>query len=513
MKFERGSGILLHITSLPGKYGIGELGQTSHDFINFLAESEQSYWQILPVGPTSPAFDNSPYMSQSAFAGNPLLIDPELLIDWGFLDYQDVKDLPVLSEYYVEYDTVQVVKEKLLHKAFKAFQGKGLMQAEYGSFCDKQKWLDDYALFVSLRDEYQGLPWYEWPHDIAVRKDKALKEGHGRLSEEVLYHKFLQFCFFMQWERMHQHALRRNIRIIGDIPFYVALDSADVWTHQDCFRLDPKTLQPTHISGVPPDYFSETGQRWGNPIYKWKNTGGKINKNLVAWWQERFDHIFTMVDITRIDHFRGFEAYWEIPAEEETAVNGKWKKGPGVSFFREMMGNKGSMPIIAEDLGVITPPVEELRDACGFPGMKILQFAFDSDENNPYLPHNYTTTNCVVFTGTHDNDTTLSWYLTPKVSAASKVNAMRYANSQGKGQVHWDFIRMAFSSIADIAIIPLQDVLGFGGDCRMNQPSTTQGNWRWRVAPRFLTEEIRGRLRSETLFYNRRRRSEDKGSW
>lgn len=502
MKLNWGSGILMHITSLPSRYGIGDLGRSSRDFIDFLAAGAQRYWQFLPVTPGSPWFDNSPYMSFSAFAGNFLLIDPDQLVEEGLLDGKAVGDVPPFSEYSVEFEKIIPYKTQLLKDAFKVFRGAGTTK-EFDRFCREKTWLDDYALYMSLREENEFKPWYEWPHDIAVRNEKTIKECYQRLSEQILYHKFVQFIFFKQWHRMWKYAARHKVSLIGDIPIYVALDSADVWAYQDCFRLDRKTLQSTHVAGVPPDYFSETGQRWGNPLFHWHTKDHKVKKRLYSWWCDRFRQMFKKVDIARIDHFRGFEAYWEIPAHEETAINGQWVAGPGKSFFDEMAKELGELPIIAEDLGFVTPEVERLRDDLGFPGMKVLQFAFDSDETNSYLPHNYTTANCVVYTGTHDNDTTVGWYLSDKVPQVGKDRAMRYGDGKAGDPVHWIFIRMAFTSIATVAIIPMQDVLGFGSDCRMNIPSTSQGNWRWRCAKQFLNEEISARLRDETVFCNR----------
>ena len=499
---ERSSGIMIHVTSLPGDHGIGDMGRNSLDFIDFLSNAGQRYWQFLPVGPTSMEFGNSPYMSLSAFAGNPLLIDPEQLREAGLLSDADFAEKPDFSEYFVEFEKVIPYKERLLKIAFEAFKRMG-GSLEFDRFCKQEKWLDDYALFMSLREENGQLPWNEWDRSIALREEAAMNKSRKGLAGRIFFHKFVQFCFYDQLDKMRQYAARKGVVLIGDIPIYVGWDSSDVWENQECFKLDEKTLQPTHVAGVPPDYFSDTGQRWGNPIYRWKTRDGCVNMPLYSWWRERFDVTFKIVDIVRIDHFRGFEAYWEIPAKEKTAVKGSWVKGPGIGFFRKMAANVGDLPIIAEDLGVITPEVEKLRDDLGFPGMKILHFAFDSDDNNLYLPHNYTTTNCIVYTGTHDNDTTVGWLYDPDVSPTSKKRAMRYANSLDGNGIHWAFIRMAFSSVAKIAIIPMQDVLGFGTDCRMNRPSTTKRNWVWRCAPRFFSEEICAQLKNETEFYGR----------
>lgn len=355
---------------------------------------------------------------------------------------------------------------------------------------------------MALREERQQEAWFNWPQELAAREKKAMAASRRRLQDAIGYHQFVQCCFYRQWQAMRAYAAAQGVFLIGDIPVYVSLDSADVWAHRSCFRLDPQSFAPTHVAGVPPDYFSDTGQRWGNPLYRWQDENGRCNRRLYDWWRTRFRSIFKTVDIVRIDHFRGFEAFWEIPAEEETAMNGRWVKGPGKPFFDAMISAIGDLPIIAEDLGVITPEVEKLRDALGFPGMKVLQFAFDSDAENLYLPHNYRHSNCVVYTGTHDNDTTLGWFFSPEVSAEAKSRAGRYANSSGD-EVHWDFLRMALGSVAQTAIIPLQDVLGFGTDCRMNKPSTCEGNWRWRCAARFLSDSVAARLRDETGFYGR----------
>jgi len=502
MHTQRSSGVLLHLTSLPGPFGIGTLGKSAFEFIDFLGAAGQTYWQILPSGPVSLISGNSPYMTLSAFAGNPLLIDPAQLVGEGLLSREQVVVSHDFSEYQVDFAAVLGFKEKILDLAFLEFRLAGEPVA-FADFCRTMPWLEDYALFMALRERFGLTPWFSWPADIVRRKPEALAKWRATMAERILFHKFVQFCFFSQWQIMRDYAHCHGVRIIGDIPIYVALDSADVWAHQECFDLDPETGQPTHVAGVPPDYFSETGQRWGNPLFRWYSDEGEMNKPLLDWWGQRFSHICREVDVVRIDHFRGFEAFWQIPASEETAVNGKWVKGPGLEFFIEMQKHLGELPIIAEDLGVITPEVELLRDTLGFPGMKVLQFAFDSDERNIYLPHNYTTVNCVVYTGTHDNDTTLGWYFSDTVMQDSKAKALRYAHSQPGSPVHWDFIRLAYASVAALVIVPLQDVLGFGSDCRMNIPGTSQGNWQWRCAARFLTAETARALRDEVLFYNR----------
>ena len=503
MSLLRSSGILLHITSLPGPYGIGDLGRTAYEFVDFLSRAKQRFWQFLALGPTNAGLDNSPYMSHSAFAGNPLLISPDLLQESGFLDKNDLGHIPTFSKHQVDFVAVSTLKDTLFSTAFAAFRKLGDTQ-EFDDFCrTEQAWLDDYALYMSFREQFDHIPWYEWPSDVARREAAALQGWSERLADRVVYHKFIQFCFYSQWQRLHAHAKRNGILLVGDIPFYVGLDSSDVWAHQVCFKLDKESLLPTVVAGVPPDYFSATGQRWGNPVYRWKGPANKVNKQLYEWWRARFRHLLKRTDMVRIDHFRGFEASWQIPATEQTATNGRWVKGPGKSFFRTIWGKTETLPIIAEDLGFITPAVEKLLADLKLPGMKVLQFAFDSDENNPYLPHNYRSTNCVVFTGTHDNDTSVGWSLNPNVSEVAKKRARRYANSRINGQFNWDLIRVAFSSVAEIAIMPLQDILGFGADCRMNVPSTSNGNWRWRCEAEVMTDDLCRRLADETVFYGR----------
>ena len=500
---KRGSGILLHLTSLPGDYGIGDLGSGAFRFIDLLSAAGQSYWQFLPIGPTSSVFDNSPYMSRSVFAGNPLLISPEKLYSSGLLSQSDLADRPDFTQYFVEYEKIVPYKKKLLQTAFQHFM-KSSQDSDFEVFCYTHKdWLDDYALFMSLRDEYHLKPWYKWPSPIARRNSKSISELSRNLGEKQLFYKFTQYLFYTQWQELYEYASSKSISLIGDIPIYVGLDSVDVWANQHLFKINTRTLQPTKVAGVPPDYFSETGQRWGNPVYRWQLANKKINEQLYEWWLQRFKHTFSMMDMVRIDHFRGFESYWEIPAKDETAVNGRWIKGPGKTLFQHISKELQTLPIIAEDLGVITPAVTKMRNALGYPGMKVLQFAFESDETNLYLPHNYSQTNTVVYTGTHDNNTTLGWFLSDKLPETARNNVRQYVNAHNDEQISWDLIRLAMSSIADLAIIPMQDILGFGEDCRMNTPGTGQGNWRWRCASHFLNREIAERLLHITRFYNR----------
>jgi len=499
----RNSGILLHLTSLPGRHGIGDMGSGAYMFIDFLSASGQSCWQFLPTGPTSTVFDNSPYMCRSVFAGNPLLINLEKLVNDGYLSPEDLEDGHVFSEYAVDYDTVTESKNTLLGKAFGNFSNSA-PPAAFEKFCNLHKsWLENYALFMSFRERHNAKPWYEWPGPAASRDQEAISRHAAEYSGRLLYFKFVQFIFFSQWQELSDYAQAKKISLIGDIPIYVALDSADVWANQELFKIDRQTLQPTKVAGVPPDYFSETGQRWGNPVYRWKTAGNRLNQRLYNWWLNRFRMIFSMMEMVKIDHFRGFEAFWEIPAAENTAINGKWVKGPGKSFFTAMKAKLKKLPILAEDLGVITPAVDRMREQLGFPGMRILQFAFESDEKNPYLPHNYDSTNTIVYTGTHDNNTTLGWFMSQKLTEDTRNLIRQYLNSSDDSRIPWEFIRLAMSSVAALSIIPLQDILGFGEDCQMNRPGTSSGNWRWRCAPRFLDMDLALRLRDLTATYNR----------
>ncbi len=503
MLTNRTSGILLHLTSLPGEHGIGDLGPGAFRFIDFLAASGQSCWQFLSTGPTSTAFDNSPYMCRSVFAGNPLLINLKSLVNEQYIDDADLEGGPVFSDYFVNYKTVTVFKKALFAKAFSHFK-KTAQPPDFQEFCQRHThWLDDYALFMSLRELYAAKPWYEWPYHAARRDAMNLSRLTTEQADRILYYKFIQYVYFSQWRKLYDYATEKNISLIGDIPIYVALDSADVWSNQELFKIDPQTLKPLQVAGVPPDYFSETGQHWGNPVYKWQTTDGTINKKLYDWWLARFRLIFLLMHMVKIDHFRGFEAFWEIPAAEKTAINGRWVKGPGKSFFDKMKAKLKELPIIAEDLGVITPEVEDIRDQLGFPGMRVLQFAFESDEKNPYLPHNYAQTNTIVYTGTHDNNTTLGWFMGNKLSEATRERIRRYLNCYDDSRISWELTRVAMSSVAAMAIIPMQDILGFGEDCQMNRPGTGSGNWRWRCASRFLNEELAQRLHDLTVFYNR----------
>ncbi len=499
----RGSGILLHISSLPSPYGIGDLGPAAYDFVNFLTSSGQSFWQFLPLCPAETSLGCSPYMGLASMAGNPLFISLDKLHDEGWLTADDIKEAEDInfSEYQVDYEAVNNLHDNLLHRAFQKFMADSAAKGQLKKFSVQTPWLDDYALFMAIRDEQHKQPWNKWPTAIARRLPGAVRKYRQRLAECLNYFRFEQLCFHHQWQTLKAYANEQGVSLIGDLPFYVGLDSVDVWAHQDCFELDEQ-LQPIYTAGVPPDYFSATGQHWGNPIYRWQTNKRRKNQALYAWWQQRFTEMGKMVDLTRIDHFRGFASYWRIPAAETTAVNGRWLEGPGQPFFKKMAASLKGLTIIAEDLGIITPDVITLRDNLGLPGMKILQFAFDSDEKNFYLPHNFETTNCVVYTGTHDNNTTLGWYL-GQASEGARKRLIRYTNSPDEGEIHWQMLRLALSSTAVLAVTPLQDVLGFGEDCRMNTPGNPDNNWRWRCAGRFINTDTALKLRSETEFYDR----------
>lgn len=485
----RHAGILAHITSLPSVYGIGDIGTSSYQFLDFLEKSGQSCWQILPTGPTNPLFDNSPYMSSSAFAGSPLLISPDLLFQEGLLDRADLDNSPTFSPYTTEFSKVIPYKINLCNKAFTTFTQN--TSSAFETFCKNTPWLADYTLFMALKEKYSNQSWSNWPEAIRSRKPKSLDEERTLLKARIEYFCFEQYEFSRQWGLLRQQATAKDIKIFGDIPIYVSLDSADVWANQKLFSLD-KTGHPLHVAGVPPDYFCTTGQRWGNPLYLWDSTDPKVRKSLINWWAERFRGVFTQVDIARIDHFRAFESYWAIPAACDTAVDGVWLKGPGIDFFNEIHNRLGPLEIVAEDLGIITEEVNTLRNDLNFPGMKVLQFAFDGNAHNDFLPHNFKTSNCVCYTGTHDNETSLGWYLSNALDDKLRTVVKRIANRRmhDESPIQEDLIFLSHASIAALSIIPLQDILGFGSDCRMNTPGVAHGNWRWRCAPEFLTNEI-----------------------
>lgn len=497
MLFPRSSGILLHPTSLPSRYGIGDLGTEAYQFIDFLAESAQQFWQVLPLGPTG--YGNSPYMCYSAMAGNPLLISPEQLQKKGLLTDQDLANLPAFSLDSIDFEQVVASKKALLLKACDNFKAHALaeQQEEFATFCEHHtSWLEDYALFMALHNTFGDASWNKWEPEIAKAEPKAKQEWRERLSDKIYFQKYLQFEFFRQWSWLKQYANQRNIRIIGDIPIYVAHNSADVWAHRENFAIDQETGEPALMAGVPPDYFSETGQLWGNPVYDWE----RLEKDDFHWWVQRFQAMLEYVDVVRIDHFRGFEAYWEVEQGETTAMNGRWVEGPGEVFFKVLKEKLGYLPIIAEDLGVITPEVEALRDRFDFPGMKILHFAFGGGPDNPYLPFNLDR-NFVVYPGTHDNNTTVGWF--KQIPEYERENVIRYLGHLSPEGINWDLIRLAFSSVANLAVVTVQDLLDLDSDAQMNMPSTTEGNWKWRYRPNALTQELSDRLKTMIYTYGR----------
>jgi 4-alpha-glucanotransferase len=505
MSFQRCSGVLLHPTSLPSRFGIGDLGKSAYEFVDFLASSGQSLWQVLPLGPTG--YEHSPYtMNFSAFAGNPLLISLDLLAEEGLLSPDELTPLLSAVEFrqnQVDFEAVIPVKFKLLKLAYEGFKAAltSKSKAAFEEFCQSQSsWLDDYALFMALLEANEGKSWHLWEEAIARRKPSALQAQMEVLKEQINYHKFLQFKFFEHWGKLREYTNSKKIKIIGDVSIYVCHNSAEVWTHPELFKLDPETLSPAYIAGVPPDYFSETGQLWGNPVYNWE----ELQKTNFAWWIERFKATLQYVDIVRVDHFRGFEAYWQVPAGESTAINGEWVKAPGVEFFTTLANALGSLPILAEDLGIITLEVEQLRDRFNFPGMRILLFAFSEDSTNLHLPHNYVK-NCVVYSGTHDNDTAIGWWQQASTSEKQFLATyLGYSSPDKISEINWTLIRIALASVANLAIIPLQDILGLDNSARMNDPSIIAGNWRWRYhSSDILTVELSDRLLELTTLYNR----------
>ncbi|MBU0678533.1 MAG: 4-alpha-glucanotransferase [Verrucomicrobia bacterium] len=500
MDLPRESGIIVHPTSFPGSYGIGEIGPEAYKFIDTLAEMGQHLWQILPMGPTS--YGDSPYQSLSTFAGNHLLISFDLLMKAGLLSEAQLKKFPKLPANHVNYGRAIPARMKVLNSVCRTFESRASdhRKRAFRAFCKKEAdWLDDYALFIALKNAHKGQPWVNWPEELACRDEKALERARRKYGISIRNVKILQYLFHDQWFRLRKRAHKKGVRIIGDIPIFVAHDSADVWANPDLFFLDSKG-QPIVVAGVPPDYFSATGQLWGNPLYRWY----VHQSSDYAWWIARIRKKLAVVDILRIDHFRGFEAYWEVPGYEETAMNGRWIEGPRDNLFEEMVKQINLLPIIAEDLGIITDEVRALRDRWGFPGMRILQFAFKpGGGTQEYLPENYVK-HCVVYTGTHDNDTTVGWFhrevdkgnsgTREEIEAEHKI-VLKYTGTDGS-EIHWDMIGLALRSIANTAIIPLQDVMGLDSSGRMNVPGRPGGNWQWRFKWDMLTDEMKMRLRA-----------------
>lgn len=506
--FPRSSGVLLHPTSLPGPYGIGDLGPEAFAFIDWLAAAGQRVWQVLPLGPTG--YGDSPYQLFSAFAGNPLLISPDALVEEGLLNALDLASHPPFPEETVDYGAVVAWKMPLLERAWRNFRGSAVGAAlrDYETFQTAHaQWLDDYALFISLKAAHGGQAvWTEWEPGIRAREPEAVRRWSQRLADAIDQARFFQYLFYRQWQAIRRRCREREIRIMGDLPIYVAHDSADVWAHPQFFLLDERG-RPLRVAGVPPDYFSATGQLWGNPIYHWD----ALAETGYAWWVERFRAALEQFDFLRVDHFRGFEAYWEVPAGARTAIDGRWVPGPGAALFRALRESLGALPVVAENLGVITPGVEALREEFGFPGMSILQFAFGKDPQGPdFRPHNYTR-NRVAYTGTHDNDTVIGWWTstgerdstrTAEDVVKEKAFAREYLDTDGR-DMHWVLIRTLMASVADTVLFPVQDVLGLGSEARMNMPGTSSGNWRWRLRPGALDAGVTERLRRLAEIYDR----------
>jgi 4-alpha-glucanotransferase len=491
----RSSGVLLHPTSLPGRFGIGEFNEHAYQFVDFLAQTGQKIWQVMPLGPTG--YGDSPYQCFSAFAGNPLLISLDQLAQQDALSFDDVMSPPAFPTDCVDYGPVIQYKFALLRRSFDYFtqHASAEQRAQFAAFCaESAAWLDDYALFIALKNAHGGNVWTTWERELVRREPQALAEWRAKLEREVQAEQYLQFQFFKQWRALKGYANGKGIRVMGDIPIFVAFDSADAWSHPELFYLD-ESGNPTFIAGVPPDYFSPTGQRWGNPLYRWD----VMEQQGFAWWIERCRSAFAVYDLLRIDHFRGFEAYWEVPASEPTAMIGRWVKAPGYGLFRAIERALGKLPIIAEDLGIITPEVEALRDTFGFPGMRVLQFAFVADTKSTYLPHNYAP-NCVAYSGTHDNNTTAGWFRS--LEPAVREQVLCYTGTDGS-QVHWDMIRLLMMSVADTIVATLQDLMGLGEEARMNMPGRPGGNWGWRFTPEMLTDSIKSKLAEMTATYGR----------
>jgi 4-alpha-glucanotransferase len=488
---ERYSGVLLHPTSLPGPFGVGDLGPEANRFIDFLTQAGQCRWQIMPLGPPGPG--NSPYAARSTFAGDPALISPERLRDEGLLEQHQFEDRPSFDAIRIDFEAVHHWKDALLRAACERFLSVG-REPELQEFTRReQSWLPDYALFMALRTRDRRA-WSEWAEPLASREPEALQQARSDLAPEIRFHEFVQWAFFRQWHALKQYANSRNITIIGDLPIFVDYDSADVWAHQDLFHLDEHGRQ-TVVAGVPPDVFSATGQHWGNPMYRWE----AFRRTGYRWWIDRLKHTLAMVDIVRLDHFRGFVAAWEIPAADPTAQSGRWVAGPGRELFDAAAAEIGHLGILVEDLGLITERVRNLRDELGYPGMKILQFAFGDDSRNPYLPHNIPA-NAVVYTGTHDNDTTAGWYAS--LPQWQRDSVLRYLARDGHDIVS-DLIRLALASVAETAIIPMQDILGLGSEARMNVPGQPEGNWGWRFHWDQLDPGRTAWLRQMSLTYGR----------
>ena len=489
----RTSGVLMPISSIPSPYGIGTMGKQARKFVDFLVKGGQKYWQILPICPTS--YGDSPYQSFSSFAGNPYFIDLEYLCKDKLLTKKECESFQWGSNpKYVDYGIMYESRYALLRKVYARFTKKE--PQDFEKFCENEKqWLDDYALFMALKDANGGQAWSNWDKSLRLREKKAMEEATEKYSEEIRFYKMLQYLFYQQWNALKTYANEAGIEIIGDVPIYVAGDSADVWANPDQFYLD-EDLEPIEVAGCPPDAFSDDGQLWGNPLFRWD----VMKKDGYTWWTRRIKAMSELYDIIRIDHFRGFDSFYAIPAKDDTAKNGQWKQGPGMDLFCELEKKLGKLPIIVEDLGFLTPSVHKLLKDSGFPGMKVIQFAFDSREESDYLPHTYTN-HCVVYTGTHDNDTVMGWMKTaPK---ASVKYAKEYLNLTKEEGYNWGMMRAAWSSVADMAIVPMQDILGLGSEARINTPSTLGNNWKWRATPEQIDAKVAKKLYHYMQMYGR----------
>ena len=495
----RTSGVLMPISSLPSPYGIGTMGKAARKFIDFLDKAGQTYWQILPICPTS--YGDSPYQSFSSFAGNPYFIDLEYLCKEGYLKKKECESFDWGgSEKYIDYGTMYASRYALLKKAYARF--KDNVPADYAGFCKKEaEWLDEYSLFMALKDANDGVAWLEWDEELKIRKPEAIAEARKTYADDIAFYCMLQYLFFKQWKELKAYANEKGIEIIGDVPIYVALDSADVWANPTQFYLD-EGLNPIEVAGCPPDAFSEDGQLWGNPLFRWD----VMKKDDYAWWTKRISAMAALYDIVRIDHFRGFDSYYAIPAKDDTAKNGTWKEGPGMDLFRALEKKLGKLPIIVEDLGFLTPSVHKLLKDSGFPGMKVIQFAFDSREDSDYLPHNYPK-HCVVYTGTHDNDTCMGWIKTAPKQAVKY--AKEYLNLTKEEGYNWGLMRGAWSSVADMAIVPMQDLIGLGSEARINTPSTIGNNWKWRATADQIDNKLAKKLLKYMVMYGRERAKEE----
>ncbi|MCI0694669.1 4-alpha-glucanotransferase [candidate division KSB1 bacterium] len=495
----RGSGILLHITSLPSAYGVGDFGPEAYRFADFLTEAQQCFWQFLPLNPTQSMLGHSPYSSHSAFAGNPLLISPELLEQEGILRAADLPRAPSFRDGRVDFPSVIDYKKKLLAAACQQYKGRLAKDHEFEHFCrENAHWLDDYALFAVLKEHFHEAGWDSWPVALRDRDPQALREAEKHFHDQILPKKFVQYLFYRQWFALKNYCKNKNLQLIGDLPIYVSFDSVDVWANPELFKLDEEK-RPVVVAGVPPDYFSATGQLWGNPVFNWE----KLRETRYAWWAKRLEHNLKLCDIIRLDHFRGFVAYWEVPAGETMAINGKWVEAPVEDFFKIMFRHFPGLKIIAEDLGEITPDVREWIHRLGLPGMRVLMFAFGDDlATNLHAPHNYPE-NCVVYTGTHDNNTVRGWFKN-EAGAETRQKLFQYLGREITGPtVHWEFIRLAMSSVAQMVIIPMQDVLGLGEKARMNFPGKPEGNWGWRLRAGQVTPALAKKLADLAKVYSR----------